>query len=325
MRHTWDRDPRGSLSFAKPERVRAERCGNLEYLFPTSMARGLVQLQDIDISDRAVLEKIVARWDEILNDQTPDDQLLFPQLTSLRFRRLQNLKRLFPVNYSLDWSSLKTLHAFECGKLKMFASEALQSSEGDDTGFQQALVSIVQVIPNLEVLGLGIEDVLIIKDGDFLDDLFRNLKILCLACFGEGSVGFLSRFLLDFPNLKIEGLILGGFLFEEIFLDEAGKYLKALQKLRELQLVQLCNLRYVWKEGSLAAEILKRIELLGIERCHRLKTVFPEACDSFENLTKLNIEKCDGIRYLMAPSAARGLPKLARMTIQDCEMMGEIQ
>ncbi|PKI69828.1 hypothetical protein CRG98_009703 [Punica granatum] len=331
MKRVWNRDPQGSLTFAKLERVEAERCGKLEYLFPSSVARGLLQLQEIDIYDCAVLEELVARGEVLEEDETllPEDQLLFPRLTSLKFRILPNLKRLFPVNYSMEWTLLKNLYAYECGKLKLFASELRPRSEGDDTDSQQALISIERVIPNLESLGLGSEEVLTIRDSDFPDDIFHNLKTLCLASIREGSVGFPSRFLLDsFPDLEIELLVLFNYSSEEIFPDEAlgpqgtiisykdgysngGKYSKALGKLRRLSLVQLCNLRYVWKEGSLAAEILKRINSLSIRRCHCLKTLLPAASASFENLTELYIEKCDGLMYLMTPSAARALPKLA--------------
>ncbi|PKI69826.1 hypothetical protein CRG98_009701 [Punica granatum] len=344
MKRVWNRDPQGSLTFAKLERVEAERCGKLEYLFPSSVARGLLQLQEIDILNCAVLEELVARGEVLEEDATlpPEDQLLFPRLISLKFRILPNLKRLFPVNYSMEWSLLKNLYAYECGKLKIFASELRPRSEEDDTDSQQALISIEQVIPNLESLGLGSEDVLTIQDSDFPDDIFRNLKTLCLASIREGSAGFPSRFLLDrFPDLEIEILVLFNYLSEEIFPDEAlgplgtiisykdgysngGKYSKALGKLRELSLVELSNLRYVWKEGSLAAEILKRINSLYIRRCHCLKTLLPAASASFKNLTGLYIEKCYGLMYLMTTSAAQALPKLANMTIRDCEAIREV-
>ncbi|PKI55363.1 hypothetical protein CRG98_024214 [Punica granatum] len=314
MKRVCNRDHQGSLTFAKLERVVAERCGKLEYLFPSSVARGLLQLQEIDIRNCAVLEELIASGEVLEEDETtpPEDQLLFPRLISLKFRILPNLKRLFPVGYRMEWSLLKNLYAYECGKLKTFASELRPRSEGDDTDSQQALISIE-------------------RDSDFPDDIFRNLKTLCLASIREGSAGFPSRFLLDrFPDLEIELLVLFNYSFEEIFPDEelgprgtiisykdgysnGGKYSKALGKLRGLSLIELSNLRYVWKEGSLATEILKRINSLYIRRCHCLKSLLPAPSASFQNMTELYINKCDGLMYLMTPSAARALPKLAKV------------
>ncbi|PKI58701.1 hypothetical protein CRG98_020912 [Punica granatum] len=168
-----------------------------------TVARGLLQLQEIDIYDCTVLEELIAGGEVLEEDETlpPEDQLLFPWLISLKFRILPNLKRLFPINYSMEWSLLKNLFAYECGQLKIFASELRPRSEEDDIDSQQALLSIEQVIPNLEPLGLGSEDVLTIMDSDFPNDIFRSLKILSLASIQDGSTGFPSKFLLDrFPD-----------------------------------------------------------------------------------------------------------------------------
>ncbi|OWM89466.1 hypothetical protein CDL15_Pgr024214 [Punica granatum] len=197
------------------EKIYLQGLGNLQKLWDDerpsgwrhynlkTVARGLLQLQEIDIYDCTVLEELIAGGEVLEEDETlpPEDQLLFPWLISLKFRILPNLKRLFPINYSMEWSLLKNLFAYECGQLKIFASELRPRSEEDDIDSQQALLSIEQVIPNLEPLGLGSEDVLTIMDSDFPNDIFRSLKILSLASIQDGSTGFPSKFLLDrFPD-----------------------------------------------------------------------------------------------------------------------------
>ncbi|XP_031387299.1 uncharacterized protein LOC116200606 [Punica granatum] len=142
------------------EKIYLQSLGNLQKLWDDELpsgwrhykrktvAIGLLQLQEIDIYDCAVLEELIAGGEVIEEDETlpPEDQLLFPRLISLKFRILPNLKRLFPINYSMEWSLLKNLSAYECGKLKIFASELRPRSEEDDTDSQQALLSIEQLL-----------------------------------------------------------------------------------------------------------------------------------------------------------------------------------
>ncbi|KAI6684725.1 hypothetical protein NL676_030638 [Syzygium grande] len=124
----------------------------------------------------------------------------------------------------------------------------------------------------MEGLTLRREDVVMLQHHTFV-----NLKSLSLSCYHDENVAFPSDFLLHrFPNL--EELYVSCNSFDEIFPEDASGHgrvsLKALGNLKRLRLNKLCNLRRVWRDGSLMAEILKQIEDLFIWQCPSLSIVF---------------------------------------------------
>ncbi|XP_062019045.1 disease resistance protein At4g27190-like [Rosa rugosa] len=51
---------------------------------------------------------------------------------------------------------------------------------------------------------------------------------------------------------------------------------------------------------------------------------FKQSCQGFQNLTELHVRSCGSLRYLLAPSIARGLVKLERLVIISCEKIEAI-
>ena len=78
LKHIWNEDPKGMLSYRKLQKVTVFLCPNLENLFPASVARSLLNLVSLDVSECGLLKEIIAKGG--VNELA--DRLLFPKLSS---------------------------------------------------------------------------------------------------------------------------------------------------------------------------------------------------------------------------------------------------
>ncbi|KAJ6928868.1 disease resistance protein [Populus alba x Populus x berolinensis] len=104
LKHVWNRDPQGILSFHNLCTVDVRECPGLRSLFPASIALNLPQLEELLITTCGV-EEIVAK-DEGLEE---GPEFLFPKVTGLHLRKLPELKRFYPGIHTSEWPRLKTL------------------------------------------------------------------------------------------------------------------------------------------------------------------------------------------------------------------------
>jgi hypothetical protein len=131
LKHVWSMDPQEIFSFEKLQVVHIWNCPSLKSVFPTSVAKALVQLKELDILDCAV-EEIVAKEEGIETVTL----FLFPQLTFLVIVRLPELKSFYPGKHTSEWPSLKYLTIYNCDKLKVFGSNELSVQETNGLGHQ---------------------------------------------------------------------------------------------------------------------------------------------------------------------------------------------
>ncbi len=131
LKHVWSMDPQEIFSFEKLQSVTIRDCPSLKSVFPTSVAKALVQLKELDIRYCAV-EEIVAKEEGIETVTL----FLFPQLTRLFIERLPELKSFYPGKHTSEWPSLKYLHIYNCDKLKVFGSNELSVQETSGLGHQ---------------------------------------------------------------------------------------------------------------------------------------------------------------------------------------------
>ncbi|KAK4581016.1 hypothetical protein RGQ29_024613 [Quercus rubra] len=117
--HVWKNVPRGIQGFQNLTSIEVRLCPLLRYLFPTSIAKLLVELQSIDINECHAIENIVQREGE----EEATDIILFPRVSSLKLRMLPNIMSLCIKAYSFEWSSMKEICLYRCPKLKTIGSE----------------------------------------------------------------------------------------------------------------------------------------------------------------------------------------------------------
>ena len=118
VKHVWNIDPQGIITFEKLRTIKIEGCSSLKSFFPTSVAKALMQLEELKIKNCATVEEIVAKEEGIETTTL----FIFPQLTILELQDLPELKSFYPGNYTSEWPSLKGLRIQKCDKLKIFGS-----------------------------------------------------------------------------------------------------------------------------------------------------------------------------------------------------------
>ncbi|XP_035548753.1 disease resistance protein At4g27190-like [Juglans regia] len=87
MKHVWSKDPKAVFSFKNLKEIHASGCENLRSLFPTSVARSLMQLENLEIIDCGVEEIVEGEGEE-----DAIERFEFPQVTFLTLKRLPRLK-----------------------------------------------------------------------------------------------------------------------------------------------------------------------------------------------------------------------------------------
>ncbi|XP_056165944.1 uncharacterized protein LOC115680959 [Syzygium oleosum] len=311
MKHVWSGLPQGGLTFGRLQSIEVVECERLKSLFPSSVAKSMTQLKELLVEDCGV-EEIIAEKDRVgMNAGDP----FFPQLTNLRLFELPELRSFYKNSHTSTWPLLKELRVRHCAKMRSFSLGTTTSEK------QSALFSFEKVISQLEELTLRKEDVVMLQH-----HTFGNLKHLALSCYHDENVAFPSDFLLHrFPNL--EDLAVSCNSFDEIFPEDAsghgGASLKALGNLKQLWLIKLCNLKRVWRDGSLMAEILKQIEFLCVWQCPSLSIVFPSPT-SFQRLTQLHVADCAGLVHMGTCSAVASLVHLTWLTLRNCGAMEDV-
>ena len=66
--------------------------------------------------------------------------------------------------------------------------------------------------------------------------------------------------------------------------------------------------------------ILESLSLSSI----KVHKIWSQSCVSFQNLIKLTVKDCCGLRYLCPLSVANGLKKLKGLFISECPLMDKI-
>ncbi|XP_044483881.1 probable disease resistance protein At4g27220 isoform X1 [Mangifera indica] len=97
------------------------RCTKIKYVFPSTIAKSLQQLQYFEIMDCIVLEGIVAT--EEGTEATVN--FFFPQVAKLKLHFLPEFTDFSPVIHPSTWPKLKELVVIRCHKFKMLLSEPI--------------------------------------------------------------------------------------------------------------------------------------------------------------------------------------------------------
>lgn len=130
LKHVWSKDPQGLFTFENLKSVRVDGCKVLKNLLPTSIAKGLLQLEQLEINDCGV-EEIVAKAEGV--EPTPYF-FKFPRLTYLELSKLPELRSFYPGTHTCEWQKLRCLKVYDCRRVVKFASEfsAYQQGDGKD-------------------------------------------------------------------------------------------------------------------------------------------------------------------------------------------------
>ncbi|TYH51594.1 hypothetical protein ES332_D10G286600v1 [Gossypium tomentosum] len=107
--------------------LRVKRCHNLKYLFPSFLAKDLVQLQFLRISDCNMMEQAIFT-DGLVEEHQGRNQMFFSNLHSLWLKDLPKLTSLCFENY-FEYHCLADLALRYCPLLKTFISTCVPGDE----------------------------------------------------------------------------------------------------------------------------------------------------------------------------------------------------
>ncbi|XP_028775902.1 uncharacterized protein LOC114732734 [Neltuma alba] len=329
LKQIWSRGSQSStLCFKNLQVVRVEDCGDLEYLFPFSIAMtNLPLLEQIIIKRAKMIKEIVSNKEEPLDDPV---KFVFNQLTSVVLWCLPNLQGFCAGNHSLSCASLKKLSVYDCGKLKLFKTQVTSSQERlchDNllVSMKQPLLTLEEVIDNLEMLVLNNEDASMILRSEVPRDQFCKLKVLVLYKLEDAQGTSPYWFLQNISSL--EWLAIQENSFKVIFpneklQDESGDS-EIKTRLKKLTLYKLNELQHICREGFQLDPVLDVLERLYVDLCSNLKSLVPSSV-TFNQLSILAVHNCNGLIYLITSSTARSLVKLTELIVRECDSIEQI-
>ncbi|KAI4353030.1 hypothetical protein L6164_002008 [Bauhinia variegata] len=308
LKHIWKKETHRVISFRNLLTVNVVDCENLESVFPVSLSKDLVQLQEVDIKSSGLVEIFSTE------DGLEECRFDFPQFTKLRLWDLTKLKCFYPGRHILDCPSLKNLNIYHCGTLQTFSFDhsVFQQANGmSEDEFPQALFPLEKVCPNLELMALNRNDMKRITDDNYKESLFGKIVDLRIQCFHETQDHFPIDFLQRFPNLEM--LWVRCCSFNSLFpLKGVGHHhIGAPLQIRGLLLYKMEQLKYIWEEDILSSG-------------HDETLDSPPSSISFKNLTILQMQDCKELVYLLTKSVAKSLLQLKSMYIENCESMVDV-
>ncbi|KAH7840319.1 hypothetical protein Vadar_015529 [Vaccinium darrowii] len=323
---TWlCRGPVPGGSFGELTSVEIRGCDNLRYAFNSSMARHLVHLKELNISDCSEMDAVVDWAAEIEDGQERKvDTTLFPQLSKLQLDDLSNLTRLCrgPVpggsfgeltsieirgcdnlRYAFNSSMarhlvhLKELNISNCSRMFAVVDWAAEIEDGQERKVDTTL------FPQLSKLQL---------------DGLSNLTWLCRGPVPGGSFGELT-------SVEIRGCDNLRYAFN-------SSMARHLVHLKELNISDCSEMFAVvdWaaeiedgQERKVDTTLFPQLSKLQLDGLSNLTWLCrgPVPGGSFGELTFVEIRGCDNLRYAFNSSMARHLVHLKELNISDCSRM----
>ncbi|GKV25959.1 hypothetical protein SLEP1_g35332 [Rubroshorea leprosula] len=280
------------LCVEKLKKLIIQGCDNLEYLFSSSVARGLVMLNRVEIRECKRMREII-----VTENAEEKEDLIFPQLNFLLLKDLQNIVGFYSGNCIVEFPSLRQLQVLNCPKLEGFIVKHFAST--NVIADKQPLFNEQVAFPNLESLTLThLKNLDIIWHNQFHADSFGKLKSLMVSDCEKLSTIFPSVDMLGRIWKSLEELIISDCGSLEVVFGIAEFNVKQTHaiidtKLRELNIDGLPRLKYVWNKDPQGILTFHSLELVVIERCDRLKFLFPASIGkSLSQLQKLHLAKC---------------------------------
>nr|XP_023884359.1 probable disease resistance protein At4g27220 [Quercus suber] len=114
------------ICLPKLETLCVTNCGELEYIFPISVARGLPRLESLELIDLPQLKKVfgqkregeVGDWNNNVQLESHHHPTGFPKLKTIVVVNCENLEYIFPISIARDLPQLESLSLQDLPQLK---------------------------------------------------------------------------------------------------------------------------------------------------------------------------------------------------------------
>ncbi|MCH88173.1 hypothetical protein A2U01_0009056 [Trifolium medium] len=153
----------------------------------------------------------------------------------------------------------------------------------------------------------------------------QELNTLRLQCFHDKTDVFPFVFHSKVTLPCTDVLVVRHSAFKEIFPAQTPEVdcTKILSQLKTLNLYSLSELESIGFEQSWMGPFVENLQTILVMYCASLKNLTPSIV-SFSKLEKLNVQNCDGLKFLFTSSTAKTLSVLKEMILVNCKSIIEI-
>ncbi|RYR71954.1 hypothetical protein Ahy_A02g006164 isoform A [Arachis hypogaea] len=275
----WNEDPDGILNLQVVEQVRVDTCKSLTSLFPKSVAKDLVSLENLELKHCESLVEIIAGI-EATPEGAISDFIKFPCLASL---------------------TLLDLPSFNCFYCSLHCV-LLKSLNGHDPQIED---QVKKVTPKLINLSFGEKEAKMIGHEECEESHFCIINVPDMQSFDiklvcdELPYAFLQKV------SCIESLEVSNSSIKEIFCPERSNlnYAQFLSQLKKLELASLSELTSIGFEHYWIREssILKTLTHLTVSKCDSLIYLFTSTtAKSLTQLKEMEISNCESIQEIVS-------------------------
>ncbi|KAF3452936.1 hypothetical protein FNV43_RR03369 [Rhamnella rubrinervis] len=299
LKYVW-KPPRKILAFQNLRFIQVVRCNRLKNVFPPFIAEVLVKLESIYISECGMMEEIIAKNEGRESEEKALSTIVFPQLKAIHLNQSPYLSRFYPCPCTIDWPALKTL-VLTCPAMKTLVPASLTNPT-----YYQLLSHIFNEKVHLPVL-----ETLELSRLRYAKEIWSNQLLSCSFCeLKDLNVSNCGKLLLMFPyNMQ-----------------------NRLHKLERLTVTYCYSLEVMFGSRGLnvgEGHVGVTTTSQSGETPPSTSTCQPEnmaakQTPGFQNLTSIDIFKCESLTNLLPYSTARGLVKLKSLSVTLCKKIEEI-
>ncbi|XP_048135733.1 uncharacterized protein LOC125315325 [Rhodamnia argentea] len=266
LKRVWDKELHSQVKFQCLHSVTVSSCESLTSLFPASLARDLMQLEELKINGCGGIVELIEKEGLVPRD-------VFPKLTSLELNHLPELKCIYTGTHALRWPALKILKVDGCSKVEILASQL----ENEMPPHKQPLFLIEKgAFSNLQELKLDLCGRMEIWHGHSHDgEFFGKVRVLELHHFSKESAISTCDLVQSLANLQ-------ELVVRNSDIEELSNIVEAKGGPRhELKVIPPFS------------RFFQHLKTLDVSFCDGLSKMFtPTIAGNLVELTKLRISKC---------------------------------
>ncbi|KAK2353849.1 hypothetical protein QL285_091433 [Trifolium repens] len=304
-----------SVVFSCLKNLYITECHGLEYLFTSSAAKVLMQLESITVERSRSIKEIVAKQ----QDGTYLQGIKFERLHCILLDSLSSLECFYSGNDTLQLTSLTQVDIRQCPNMQIFSQGEIyvKSFNGiqvttdstDELVFDVDLNTSVKRVFLLQMLSEGMNKVSFSKHPEIQEAwhaghslktyLFYSLKTLTLDNCGIEQYAIPSNILSCLKSLK-DLRVRNCDKVKVIFCMNDTGISETSPQLNCLTLEGLPELTLVWEKNCKGILRFENLQQVSVSDCKSMQTLFPAAlAKNLKKLEKLEIECCDELREIV--------------------------
>ncbi|KAH0775408.1 hypothetical protein KY290_012545 [Solanum tuberosum] len=273
--------------FSKLETLHVSNCGNLRNLMSPSVARGLINLQYLQIEGCSSMEEVITKEEQ----QGEGIMTLFPLLEELNLLRLPKLGHFFLTEHALQFPFLRKVKIRDCPEMKTFVQQRISVST-PSLKSDKAMFNSKVSCPNLKDLSIWtLISITALCSHQLPTAYFSKLETLYVSSCGNlrnlmsPSV---ARGALNLRRILIDNCV----SMEEVITEEEqqGEEIMTLFPLLEkLELKELRKLRHFFLTKRVTE--FPFLRELRIRDCHEMKMFVQLSVNNADEVKVVGLNK----------------------------------